>query len=69
MEHLKELPDPRINRTKDHELVELLVIAICMLLCGGVSFYDMKDFGKAKREWFSTFLPHGVRGCCGAAMF
>jgi hypothetical protein len=23
MEYLKELPDPRINRTKDHELLDL----------------------------------------------
>jgi predicted transposase YbfD/YdcC len=62
MEHLKGLPDPRINRTKDHELVDLLVIAICTLLCGGESFYDMEDFGKAKRDWFATFLrlPHGI---------
>ena len=62
MEHFKELPDPRINRTKDHELVDLLVNAICTLLCGGESFYDMEDLGKAKREWFSTFLllPNGI---------
>ena len=62
MDHLKELPDPRINRTKDHELVDLLVIAICTLLCGGESFYDMEDFGKAKQEWFATFLrlPNGI---------
>jgi hypothetical protein len=56
MGHLKELPDPRINRTKNHELVALLVIAIRTLLCGGESFDGMEDFGKAKREWFSSLL-------------
>ena len=62
MDHLKEIPDPRIDRTRDHELVDILVIAICTLLCGGGSFYDMEDFGKAKRGWFSTFLrlPNGI---------
>ncbi len=62
MDHLKEIPDPRIDRTRGHELVDILVIAICTLFCGGESFYDMEDFGKAKRGWFSTFLrlPNGI---------
>jgi predicted transposase YbfD/YdcC len=37
-------------------LVEVLVIAVCALLCGGQTFNDMEDFGKAKRDWFKTFL-------------
>jgi len=54
--HFKDLPDPRVQRTKDHDLIDILVIAICTLLCAGESFNDMEDFGKAKREWFKTFL-------------
>jgi predicted transposase YbfD/YdcC len=54
--HFQDLPDPRVNRTKDHELVDILVIAICTLLCGGESFNDMEDFGYAKQDWFKTFL-------------
>ena len=54
--HFQTLADPRVNRTKDHDLIDLLVIAICTLLCGGESFNDMEDFGHAKREWFETFL-------------
>jgi predicted transposase YbfD/YdcC len=56
IEHFKDLPDPRVDRTKDHELIDLLVIAICTLLCAGESFNDMEDFGKAKADWFKTFL-------------
>jgi predicted transposase YbfD/YdcC len=56
VEHFKDLPDPRLDRTKEHELIDLLVIAICTLLCGGESFNDMEDFGHAKEEWFKTFL-------------
>jgi hypothetical protein len=54
--HFKDLPDPRVERTKDHDLIDLLVIAICTLLCAGESFNDMEDFGKAKADWFRTFL-------------
>jgi predicted transposase YbfD/YdcC len=54
--HFGDLSDPRINRTKDHDLIDVLVIAICTLLCGGETFNDMEDFGRAKRDWFATFL-------------
>jgi predicted transposase YbfD/YdcC len=56
VEHFKDLSDPRIDRTKDHALIDVLVIAVCTLLCGGEGFNDMEDFGKAKEEWFRTFL-------------
>ena len=62
IEHFKTLNDPRVDRTKDHELIDVLVIAVCCLLCGGEGFNDMEDFGKAKHEWFKTFLElgHGI---------
>jgi predicted transposase YbfD/YdcC len=56
IEHFKNLADPRVNRTKDHDLIDVLIIAICTLLCAGESFNDMEDFGKAKQDWFKTFL-------------
>ena len=61
-EHFSILIDPRVNRTRDHELIDVLVIGLCCLICGGQSFYDMEHFGKAKLEWFKTFLklPHGI---------
>ena len=34
----------------------LLIIAVCTLLCGGETFYDMEEFGHAKRDWFESFL-------------
>jgi predicted transposase YbfD/YdcC len=56
VEQFKDLADPRVDRTKDHSLVDILVIAVCTLLCGGETFNDMEDFGKAKEDWFRTFL-------------
>jgi predicted transposase YbfD/YdcC len=62
MAHIGMITDPRINRRRRHELLDILIIAICTLLCGGESFYDMEDFGYAKEEWFRTFLslPNGI---------
>jgi predicted transposase YbfD/YdcC len=62
IEHFSTLTDPRVNRTKEHPLVNVLIIGVCTLLCGGQSFNDMEDFGHAKRQWFQTFLDlsHGI---------
>lgn len=56
IEHLKEITDPRVDRTRDHDLIDVLVIAICTLLCAGESFNDMEEFGLARQDWFKTFL-------------
>ena len=62
VEHFQDLEDPRIDRAKKHNLLEILVIAVCTLLSGGEGFQDMELFGKSKRSWLQTFLvlPHGI---------
>ena len=54
--------DPRVDRTKEHLLIDILLISICAMLCGADSFVDMADFGRAKEAWFRTFLklPNGI---------
>ena len=53
---LEEVPDPRVDRSKDHDLVDLLVIALCTILVGGDSFYDMEEFAEIRLPWLKTFL-------------
>jgi len=62
LEHFQDLPDPRVTGRTAHDLVDVLVIALCCLLCGGEGFDDMADFGRAKEAWLRTFLrlPHGI---------
>jgi predicted transposase YbfD/YdcC len=59
---LRELPDPRVERTRLHKFEDILLISICSLLCGAESFEDMELFGDAKEPWLRTFLelPHGI---------
>jgi predicted transposase YbfD/YdcC len=54
--HFAQVPDPRIHRRTDHDLIDILVIAVCTLLCAGETFNDIEDFGKAKYDWFKSFL-------------
>jgi hypothetical protein len=62
VEHFRDLEDPRIDRAKKHDLLDILVIALCTLLTGGEGFQDMALFGKSKLPWLQTFLalPHGI---------
>jgi len=60
--HFQQLADPRIGRAKRHELLDLVMIAVCAMLCGAESFTEMAAFGRCKADWFNTWLalPHGV---------
>ena len=62
VDHLKEMADPRMDRTRDHKLIDILVIGLCTMLTVGDHFTDMEDFGKAKFDWLKTFLelPNGI---------
>lgn len=60
--HLAQLPDPRVERTRHHQLVDILSIAILAELCGADSFTEIAQFGRAREPWLKTFLalPHGI---------
>ena len=61
-QHFAHLDDPRVERTRLHQLLDSVVIAICAVIAGAESWDDMALFGEAKRAWFATFLalPNGI---------
>jgi len=54
--------DPRIERTKEHKLIDIIVIALCSVLCGAEGWTEIEEFGKGKKKWFEKFLelPNGI---------
>ncbi len=54
--------DPRIDRTKRHLLLDIILIAILAVICGSEGWVDIEAFGNAKEEWLKTFfeLPKGI---------
>ena len=60
--HFEGLEDPRIDRTRRHDLMDILVIAICAVICGAEGWEDIAKYGRAKHDWLKTFLglPHGI---------
>ena len=62
--HFSSLADPRVERTRQHSLHDILVIAICAIIGGADDWVSIEDFGNSKLQWFKTFLdlPIGIEG-------
>ena len=56
------VPEPRVERTRLHPLVNILIIAMLAMICIGEGWEDMEEFGLAKEAWLGTFLDlrHGI---------
>jgi len=54
--------DPRVARTRLHQLHDILTIAILSVLAGGQGWEEMEVYGLSKRQWLATFLalPNGI---------
>jgi predicted transposase YbfD/YdcC len=62
IEALQEIEDPRINRTKRHSLMNVLVMSLCGAICGANGWDELAMFARTRKKWFGTFLevPHGT---------
>ena len=57
-----KIEDPRINRQRRHNLLDIIAIAICASIAGADGWTHVANFGKSKEAWLRTFLdlPNGV---------
>lgn len=62
MEAFGLIPDPRMERTRKHDLISIIVISVCGIMSGCQSWEEIADYGEQRQDWFSQFLnlPHGV---------
>jgi len=58
----ESLTDPRMERTKRHQLFDIVILTLCATLGGANSYADVERFGKAKLAWFLRHLelPNGI---------
>jgi predicted transposase YbfD/YdcC len=56
------LVDPRVERTRHHQLLDIVLIAICAVVCGADGWTEVEAFGKTKKKWLKRFLalPNGI---------
>ncbi len=55
--HFSIIPDPRIERHKQHQLIDILFLSVCAVLSGAEGWEDIEDFGLAKLAWLKRYLP------------
>jgi predicted transposase YbfD/YdcC len=57
-----QVEDPRMERTKLHRLRDIIVLAICGVICGAEGWVEIEEFGKAKEAFFTQWLdlPNGI---------
>lgn len=62
IEHFSIIEDPRIERCKKHQLMDILFLSLCAVLSGAEGWEDIEDFGTAKLDWLRKYLPftHGI---------
>lgn len=56
------LQDPRVERTKKHQLTDILVITILAVMAGAQGWEDIENYGISKQQWLEEFLalPNGI---------
>ena len=62
LKHFADLHDPRVERTREHLLEEILLITIAAILSGANGWNEIEDYAHSKHVWFKSFLtlPSGI---------
>ena len=62
LEHFANVNDPRIDRSKEHLLKDIIEIAILAIISGADGWVAIEAYGNAKYEWLKSFLelPNGI---------
>lgn len=57
-----DLEDPRVVGRTAHQLIDIIVIAVCAIICGAENWVEVEVFGEAKEPWLREFLelPNGI---------
>jgi hypothetical protein len=60
--HFAALRDPRVERGRRHELLDIIGIALCAVISGAESWLAVEQYGHAQRDWLSEHfrLTNGI---------
>ena len=56
LKYFAELRDPRVERTREHLLEEILLITIAAILSGANGWNEIEDYADSKLAWLQSFL-------------
>lgn len=62
IKHFSIIKDPRIERTKQYLLVDIIALTICAVISGSEGWEDIEIYGNEKEAWLKIFLelPNGI---------
>jgi hypothetical protein len=56
LSYFRQLPDPRIDRCKEHLPEDIIFITIVAVICGAETWNEIEDYGKAKEDGLRQYL-------------
>lgn len=64
VEAFADLPDPRVIGRCDHELLDIVVLALCAVMSGAEGWDDIEDWGVERQAWLQQYLKlrNGIPG-------
>lgn len=64
IERFRDLPDPRVEGRTDHDLLDIIVLALCAVMSGAEGWDDIEDWGLAREDWLRRYLKlrNGIPG-------
>ncbi|MDR0750353.1 MAG: transposase family protein, partial [Tannerellaceae bacterium] len=48
VDYFTDLTDPRVDRTKDHLMEDIIFITIAAVICGAGTWNDIEQYGKSR---------------------
>lgn len=57
LQHFEAIEDPRIDRCKRHELLDIILLAISAVLSGAEGWEQIEDFGIHRLDWLRRYRP------------
>ena len=64
IERFADLPDSRVEGRTDHDLLDIVVLALCAVMSGASGWDDIEDWGREREDWLRRYLRlrNGIPG-------
>lgn len=64
VERFADLPDARVEGRTDHDLLDIVVLALCAVMSGAEGWDDIEDWGYEREAWLRRYLRlrNGIPG-------
>ncbi len=57
LQDFQAIEDPRIDRCKRHELLDIILLAVSAVLSGAEGWEQVEDFGTHRLDWLRRYRP------------